>query len=518
VKALLRIAADGRVFRGSNGKFYVEVPCGDHLEVLGLGSNWFRYWLTRRFREECATLPSSESVSRSVQALEAEAAALGSTESVWIRAAAGAGAGGARTGISSTGGDRSGGAIYLDLGDAAWTAVEIRAGGCCLVSHKPVLFRRPKTMWPLPRPEWDGSIDLLKKYTNVSAADFLLLVAWATAALKPVGPYPILVLSGEQGSAKTTMARVIRSVIDPNSALLRAVPASLRDFMVEAHNSWVLAYDNVSVIRPWFSDALCRVSTGGGYSTRALHKDDDETLFEVQRPVILNGIDDFLHRPDLIDRCLCLQALPIAETARRLETELLDELQMDAPRILGALLKAVSGAMQMLPRVAVPAWPRMADFARWGEAVGMALGWPPGAFLAEYQANRRVACISALEDSPLSWAIRELLESGTDDAGGRRPGPRDGDGDGCGRGDGRVSICLTATEMLQLLGRTMPATTSTIRTGHWPKSPRALASMLRRIAPQLRLLDIDVRFDRGRDNRLITISAGRGVGHLEKQA
>ncbi len=132
-----------------------------------------------------------------------------------------------------------------------------------------MLFRRPGGLGPLPEPKWDGSIDLLRKYANVSDADFPLLVGWATAALRAAGPYPVLILTGEQGSAKSTLAKVARRLIDPSSAPLKALPRSQHDFMIEAHNTWVLAYDNVSSISDTFSDAFCRTATGGGFSTRA---------------------------------------------------------------------------------------------------------------------------------------------------------------------------------------------------------------------------------------------------------
>ena len=55
---------------------------------------------------------------------------------------------------------------------------------------------------------------------NVTGRQWSLLIAWLTAALQPVGPYPILVLTGEQGSAKTTLAQVCRRLISLNYTFL----------------------------------------------------------------------------------------------------------------------------------------------------------------------------------------------------------------------------------------------------------------------------------------------------------
>ena len=82
----------------------------------------------------------------------------------------------------------------------------------------------------------------------INAADdhtWVLLVAWLLGSLRPQGPYPILSISGEQGSAKSTTSRMLRKLIDPNVADLRAAPRDERDLMIGASNSWVLAYDNL---------------------------------------------------------------------------------------------------------------------------------------------------------------------------------------------------------------------------------------------------------------------------------
>jgi len=371
---------------------------------------------------------------------------------------------------------------YLDLGGSAREAVEIRAEGCQLVTRPPVLFRRPKGMHALPRPCWDGSIELLKRCINLADSDFPLVVGWLTAALRPAGPYPVLILSGDQGLAKSTMARVFRRLIDPSSAPLRALPASLRDFMVEANNTWVLAYDNISALPAALSDGFCRIATGGGFSTRTLFSDSDNTLIEAQRPVIFTGIDDFVRRSDLIDRCIFLHLPAIPEEKRRLECEFWAEFEIDYPWLLGALLNAVSDGLRVWPTVKIPALPRMADFALWGEAVCRGLGWEAGLFLSQYNANRREASLAALDDSPLGDAVRGLMDYT------------------------EQSWHGTASELLSLLGR---FTTPHVRSsGRWPKSPLALSVMLRRISPQLGMIGISVKFDRGRDARLITLSSG----------
>lgn len=205
-------------------------------------------------------------------------------------------------------------------------------------------------MQALPTPLPGGSIETLRRFLNVQGNnDFILVVAWALAVLRNRGPYPVIVLSGEQGSAKSTFSAVLRSLLDPNTAPLRALPREDRDLFIAASNGHVLAFDNVSGLPAWISDTLCRLATGGGFAVRQLYTDQDEVLFDAARPVILNGIEDIVTRPDLADRAIFLTLEAIPEKRRRPEKELWAEFNAARPQLLGNLLDAVSHGLKRLP-------------------------------------------------------------------------------------------------------------------------------------------------------------------------
>src|SRR3954464_9736604 len=171
----------------------------------------------------------------------------------------------------------------------------------------PVRFRRSAGMQPLPLPLRGGSIESLAPFLNLaSETDFVLIVVWLLAALRAGGPYPVLAIAGEQGSAKTVLSKILRAVIDPNVAPVRTLPRDERELFIAASNAHVLAFDNLSGLSPWLSDTLCRLTSGGAFSTRRLFTDRDEMLFAAARPIILNGIEDFITRPDLADRAIML--------------------------------------------------------------------------------------------------------------------------------------------------------------------------------------------------------------------
>jgi hypothetical protein len=163
-----------------------------------------------------------------------------------------------------------------------------------------------------------------------------------------------------------------------------------RELFIAASNGHVLAFDNLSGLPPWLSDTLCRLTSGGAFSTRRLFTDQGEILFAAARPVILNGIEDVITRPDLADRAILLMLAPIAERQRRSEHALWREFELARPYILGALLDAAAHGLQMLPRVRLRQLPRMADFALWVTACETTFQ-PAGALETAYSSNRRDA-------------------------------------------------------------------------------------------------------------------------------
>jgi hypothetical protein len=235
--------------------------------------------------------------------------------------------------------------------------------------------------------------------------------------------------------------------------------------MIAAVNSWVLSFDNLSCIAPWFSDALCRLSTGGGFAVRQLHTDSEEILFDATRPIILNGIEDLARNADLRDRSIIL-TLPSIEADRRSEMLYWKDFCLARPGIIGGLLDALSMALRNLAHVNVPQLTRMADFERLVSAAAPSLPFDQDEFLQAYADNRQESVSFSLESSPLAEPIQNLVDAG--------------DWEG------------TATQLLQKLSEMVPPEVRKKRA--WPKDPRTLSCRVRRLAPLLRQSGLDVSF------------------------
>jgi hypothetical protein len=359
-------------------------------------------------------------------------------------------------------------------------------------------------MLPLPKPVPGGGLAALRPFVNLACEeDWRLLVSWLLAAYRPTGPYPVLIIYGEQGSAKSSLVRMLRALLDPNTAALRTTPRDERDLVIAATNGWLIALDNLSHLPDWLSDALCRLATGSGFATRELYTDAEEAIFAAQRPIVINGIEEVATRGDLLDRALILYLPTIPEAKRQDEKAFWHTFEQARPTILGALLDTVSAALRTLPTVQLAHKPRMADFAVWACAAAEACGWTAKDFLDAYQDVREAAYELTLEASPVAPFLRQLVASR-------------------GHWEGTASELLAELEALAAGGPT-PQGTMQVRSDvtkqkTWPKNGRALSNILRRLAPTLRAIGVGVTLG-GRTGKagsrmiqLSTLSAGSSSG------
>jgi hypothetical protein len=446
----IRLGEECELFHCADAGF-ARLLIDKHYEVWPLRGKQFRNWLQQQFYSTTGSVLYNQALDDALGALEGKAKFKSQEWPVHVRLA---------------GNDTC---IYLDLGDPEWQIVEITAEGWQIVKEAQVRFRRPPGMEALPIPVSGGKLDThLGPFLNMADEDRKLFISCLVAALRPTGPYPILNLQGEQGSAKSSAAWVFRQCIDPNTAPLRSTPREEQDMIIAAKNGWVIAYDNLSHLSGWVSDALCRLSTGSGYSTRELYTNYEEVIFQAQRPIILNGIEDLATRGDLLDRSVILNLPPVEEHKRMTEKYFQDQFRQEQPLILGALLDAVAAGIRNLPETNLDNPPRMADFATWVTACEKAIGWEPGTFLQVYRMNRADANSLALDANPIVPELIKLLAAG--------------------------SWLGTATDLHEALNKQVSE--NKYKSRAWPKSGRAISASLKRLAPNLRAVGIEVEWDR----------------------
>jgi phage/plasmid primase-like uncharacterized protein len=461
----LVMLAPTELFRTKDQVGYADIIVNGQRETWPINSTGFKLWLMHQYWAKTQRTASSEAVRQALEMIEAKARfdAGVPVREVFVRVG------------------HLNGKIYIDLCDEGWRAVEVAPEGWRVVDQPPVRFRRAPGMLPLPEPQHGGSVEELRPFINVKAGgnekkisdkDFVLVVAWLLAAFSE-GPFPILKVWGEPGAAKSTLTEVLRSLVDPHKVTRRRLPREERDLFIAANNAWALTYDNLSQVPEWLSNALCTMATGGGFATRALYKDHEEQLFDAKRPVIINGVENFITKHDLADRTILLELPFIPADERQREREFKDKFEARRPRILGALLDVVAHGLRAFPEVPEEDWPRMADFAHWITACESAL-WEPGTFRKAYDTNRKKATQSAIDDDLVATALRGFINEDESEWTG------------------------TTAELLNALTERIGEKQA--KEKDWPQTPRALTGRLEKARGGLRLVGITIE-QAGRTNK-----------------
>lgn len=452
-----------RTVLGTDGKCYAVPLEGAQVALTLRGENGLRTRLARAYFDDTQSAAGASAIADAMTVLEGQAVDT-DPEPVALRIA------------------RYEGDLVLDLGTPDGRAVVITPDGWEILDASPVLFRRTRLTSPLPTPvrtatSEPSGLERLKGLLNVSESGFRLLVGWLVAALFPDIPHPILALSGEQGTAKSTTGRTLVSLIDPSPAPLRAAPKDARAWTVQAAASWTVMLDNVSTIQAWFSDTLCKAVTGDGMVERALYTDDDVNVLSFQRVIGMTTIDAGALRGDLAERLLMVELDPIPPSARRTDDQVKSAYEAAAPAILGAILDLTAQVLATLPTVNVAELPRLADFAKILAAIDQVHHWST---LPDFTALAKEITEAVIEADPFADAVRGLIHQKQNWSG-------------------------TAGRLLELL----PAPDGAAK--GWPRTARGVSGHLRRVAPALRKHGVGIEFVRSADGsgaRLIRLGIG----------
>jgi len=444
--------------------FAVELGGPNLARVFRGGREAFRAALARDYRRTYRCTANASALADALTTLEGECLDV-TPEAVGLRVA-----------------DYNDG-IVLDLGDPEGRAVIVRPGAWEVVSPSPVLFRRTALTAALPLPQRGGSLNDLRGLLNVLDDTWPLVRGWLVAALVPSMPHPILLLGGEQGTGKSTAARMLVNLIDPSPAPLRSEPRDAEGWALAAAGSWAVAVDNVSRIRGWWSDALCRAVSGDGWVRRRLYTDADLSVLAFRRVVILTSIDAGAMRGDLGDRVLLADLARIGEADRKTEADLDRDYAEVRPRVLGGLLDAVGSVLSRLPDTRASALPRMADFGRVLTALDDADG-ADGRALQLYLAQAGRIAGEVLESDAVAVGVLALL-------------------------DGLAGLWEGTTA--ELLDAIRPADKPP---RGWPETARALAGRLKRLTPALRAAGVEVERQRTGHDRVRRLTIRRRAENI----
>ena len=352
---------------------------------------------------------------------------------------------------------------WLDLCNDKWEAVLVNKHGWKIHSGIAVpLFQRSQSMKAIPTPQAGGSLDALWKLVNIPPENQMMILAWLLECLRSDTPHVVVELFGEQGTAKSTTQRLLKMLIDPCAANLKANPKKVEDVWIGATNCHLVSFENISQLTAEYQDALCVLATGGAHATRTLFTNQEETVIELRKPIILNGISVNVTAPDLLDRSIQIELQPVNTRLQSCTVE--ESFGKHYAQIIGALLDQFVAALNLVQTISIVdvKKPRMVDFAYLGEALYQAGGREAGAFLADYQAMRQKGVQRSIESSPVGIALLAYLDQNP------------------------IGWSGKLQDLLVLLPKPTGET-------NWPRTGKGLGDALRRLAPSLRTLGYECR-------------------------
>jgi hypothetical protein len=449
-----------------NDAVYADVVARGHRDTLAVESKAFAQWLRNEFYSEKKKAATGSAIKTAIRTLAAIAEFGTETPRhvVHLRSA------------------ESDGRIYVDLCNEQRQCVEVDENGWRVIdAPASVRFRRTPGMRVLPVPQRGGSIDMLRKFVNLSDGDFVLLVAVLLDAFRS-GKHPILNLVGEHATAKSTLAKVFKMLLDPDETELRSLPGTKRDLFISVGNARVRAWDNISKIDQEISNALCQLSDGSGFGIRRLYTDGDEFTVQGPRSIVLTGLTNCATRPDLSSRVVMLSLQPIKDDDRRSETELWAKFKEAHPLIFGVLLDALAHGLKHLSTVRVVATTRMADFELFGHACEGAYA-AAGSFAAALAGNATELNEALIEEDPVAKAIAAFMVKRDEWSG-------------------------TTTALLSELTNRDCTEQRVSKQSDWPKDATRFSKRVRSVSATLRMVGIEVMFGRTHDHvktRTITL-------------
>jgi hypothetical protein len=469
---IVSLALDhAELFYDDSKNCYARVTHSEATSILRVRSRDFRIWLSRLLWEDAEKAPSNEAVNSAVNVLESKALFEGKQYKLHNRVAP----------------DPDGNGVWIDMCNDKQQAIHVTGEGWRIVDNPPTLFRRYSHQQPLATPVRGGDLNLFLRFVNLaedSEDNGLLLIVEIIHFLIPEIPHVILVLYGVQGSAKTTLFKLIGSVIDPSSVEVLSIPRDERELIQQLSHHWCAFYDNVGSLRWWVSDALCRAATGGGFTKRELYTDDDDVVYNYRRCIGLNSINIAAQRPDLLDRCSLIGLKHIPNDKRKTEETLWQEFDRVKGEILGGFLDALSRAIKIYPTIKLRELHRMADFVIWGCAISEALGIDKKKFLAAYDANVELHTEEAARSSPVAEVIVKFM-------------------------DGKLTWEGSPSELYAKLSEKAKQVNISTRQKAWPKAPNSLIRRINELVPALAQLGYEVvegREDKTRTIRINTVT------------
>lgn len=301
--------------------------------------------------------------------------------------------------------------IYYDIGDNK-NIVKITKEGWTIEQSCPLMFKRYSHQKAQVLPQRDGSLKDILDHINISDENNqLLILTHLVTCFIPDIPRAALALSGPPGSAKSTLLRMLRSLVDPSQTPMITHAPNSKELIQAASHHYFVIFDNLSSLPTWLSDATCRIVTGDAFSKRELYSDDEDILYEFKRAVGVCGVNLVATKSDLLSRSLIITLDLIDKTQRKEEKSILNDFEKNKPEILGAVFDCLSHCLKTTHTLSIHIPTRMADHYKHSAAAAQFLGYTFDQLETAAKSNSTSQNEEALGTSAVAQVVLEFMES-----------------------------------------------------------------------------------------------------------
>lgn len=300
--------------------------------------------------------------------------------------------------------------IYYDIGDNQ-NVVKITGAGWSIEQNCPLIFRRFGHQDKQVLPEKGGNLKTIIDSVNISDKNNqILLLTHIVTCFVPNIPRSALALSGPPGSAKSTLLKMMRLLIDPSKTPLVTHNPDFKELIQTASHQYVVFLDNLSRLPEKLSDTLCRFVTGDSFSKRELYTVDSDVLYAFRRAIGVCGVNLVATKSDLLSRSLIITLDLIDRNQRKEEGAVLNKFKKDRPKILGAVFDCLSYCLKNVPNLKLHSLPRMADHYKYSAAAAQFLGYTIEQLETASKNNNANQNEEALGASAVAQVVLEFME------------------------------------------------------------------------------------------------------------
>lgn len=393
------------VSEDNSNQIFAKIHNHDHIETVNLDSVNAVNWLMYEHRTFTKAFYGMENYKTAMKHLKSEALFNGTArEKIYVR-------------IAQT---KNG--IYYDLGGKTWNLVKIFPTGQNLIipySKTTPTFDRTRGIVEQKAPavrknkKYSNPLDDLCTLLKIKISDKILFKVHLIHFFLQNQETPIMIITGEHGSIKTTITQSVKKIVDPSSSNSGSLPIDKKELQIDISNKYLSAYDNVSGFKRDVSDILCRAITGDEIAKRALYTDNDLFVRAYdKKKIVLNGISPNIEYPDFNDRSVYYETSYLPDSEKISKSDYWEKFDELLPYVLDQIFRVLSKMLVTYDEIGNKITPktRMADFEKYGETISQVLGYDPKKFLEIYFERHGEIEIKDYDRWPIITIIEDRMQ------------------------------------------------------------------------------------------------------------